>query len=505
MSRIRNFDPRPDQQDMLAFAETRRRLALWAGMGVGKTPVTLSIMNDSMFNRYETHRWLVACPTMVAHDTWPREAAKWRNLQHLAPMMRRIGFADLGLEPGVTVENLETEEEVDKRYSEITEEDRDEKRFKIRKGALVFRDRAATKKHLMSFPERIHIVAYEALQHVVRGLGSTRHYEGFVPDEVTFLANKMTKSFRAARHLSWKLGVERLIELTGSPMADDYEELFGQIYLIDEGARLGPTLKEWRRRWCMPDKMNAKTGRIYTWTVRPEAIFLLENRLAEVALTTDHDIGVPLVETDKFHDLNGRARELYDKLRKDLFYELEGGADITVGSAAVLFTKLLQAARGAVYDDDKVVRKVDDGRLDLLDEVLQQAGGNVLLGYQYKPDFDRIKERFKFAVEAREAGAVEKFRDGKIKLLCAHPASMSYGVDGLQGGGHHIVWFGATPVRKHYDQLNKRLHRDGTAADTVFAHRLMARGTIEEDIFFDVLPGKKKLQDATRDACRVKR
>ena len=58
-------------------------LALWLDMGLGKTSITLSAVNELKFNRFEVRKVLVIAPKKVAEATWQAEAAKWDHTKHL--------------------------------------------------------------------------------------------------------------------------------------------------------------------------------------------------------------------------------------------------------------------------------------------------------------------------------------------------------------------------------------------------------------------------------------
>jgi len=64
-----------------------------------------------------------------------------------------------------------------------------------------------------------------------------------------------------------------------------------------------------------------------------------------------------------------------------------------------------------------------------------------------------------------------------------HPASAGHGLNDLYlSGAENLVWFGFTPNREFYDQLNGRLtggHRR-TGRDIVI-HHLLCSNTIDED------------------------
>ena len=59
------------------------RCGLFLEMGLGKTVVTLTAINNLIYDRFEISKVLVIAPLRVAEDTWSRESAKWDHLQHL--------------------------------------------------------------------------------------------------------------------------------------------------------------------------------------------------------------------------------------------------------------------------------------------------------------------------------------------------------------------------------------------------------------------------------------
>ena len=91
---------------------------------------------------------------------------------------------------------------------------------------------------------------------------------------------------------------------------------------------------------------------------------------------------------------------------------------------------------------------------------------------------------------------------GKIRMLLTHPASAGHGLN-LQFGSNIMVWYGLTHSLELYRQFIKRLHRSGQAAERVFLHRIMARGTVDEDILPNI-KGKGATQDRISDAVRIR-
>ena len=68
------------------------RIGLFLDMGLGKTVITMTAIQELMFDRFEVSRVLVIAPKRVAEDTWTREHAKWDHLKDLR-ISKEIGRA----------------------------------------------------------------------------------------------------------------------------------------------------------------------------------------------------------------------------------------------------------------------------------------------------------------------------------------------------------------------------------------------------------------------------
>lgn len=156
------------------------------------------------------------------------------------------------------------------------------------------------------------------------------------------------------------------------------------------------------------------------------------------------------------------------------------GTVIDAGSAAAVNGKLLQIAGGAVYDEDHVAHELHTEKLDVLEDVLEEAAGEpVLVAYRYQHERDRIKARFPQAVQLKDRETIAAWNRGEIPLLLVHPAGAGHGLN-LQDGGHIIVWFGPIYDLELWEQTRDRLYRQGQRSTTSMI-TLVVEGTVEED------------------------
>ena len=179
---------------------------------------------------------------------------------------------------------------------------------------------------------------------------------------------------------------------------------------------------------------------------------------------------------------------------------LDSQGEIVAGSEATLTNKLLQFANGAIYDLESQVHRIHDIKLDALEEMLEEAGGDpVLVLYAYKHDAERIRERIKCrALDKPED--IDAWNRGEIPVALAHPASIGHGLN-LQDGGHLLIWFGLPWSLELYQQANERLNRPGQK-NVCRIYHLILKGTHDERVLKS-LKNKEKGQAAALEALRL--
>lgn len=77
------YRPHEYQQYAIEYIETHPVSAVLLDMGLGKTSITLTALQDLLFDRFEAHKVLIIAPLRVARNTWPAELQKWEHLQDL--------------------------------------------------------------------------------------------------------------------------------------------------------------------------------------------------------------------------------------------------------------------------------------------------------------------------------------------------------------------------------------------------------------------------------------
>lgn len=423
------YKPHDYQKYAADFIITHPVSALLLDMGLGKTSITLTAINDLLFDSFEVHKVLTIAPLRVARDTWSAEIEKWEHLKNL-------------------------------RYSVVvgTEQER----------------LAALQKQA-----DIYIINRENVQWLVEESGIPLDFDMAVIDELSSFKNHQSKRFKAFMKIRPKL--KRIVGLTGTPASNGLMDLFAEFKLLDMGERLGRFIGQYRNEYFKPDKRNGMV--IYSYKPLPDAEQRIYDKISDITISmkaTDHLVMPELVSTEYTVQLSEKEREKYDRLKKELVLSEDSG-EITAANAASLSNKLSQMANGAVYSDDESVIEIHNRKLDALEDIIESMNGKPLLvAYWFKHDLERIKKRFEIR-EIKSSADISDWNSGKIPVALIHPASAGHGLN-LQSGGSALAWFGLTWSLELYQQTNARLWRQGQTSDTVVIQHIIAKGTIDEQI-----------------------
>jgi SNF2 family DNA or RNA helicase len=425
-------------------------VGLFLDMGLGKTVIALTAVNELLFNYFDVSNVLVIAPLRVAQTTWPDEMRKWNHLQHLT-VSKVLGSAK-------------------------------ERRAALRTTA------------------DIHVINRENVEWLVKECGKEWPFDMVIVDELSSFKSTKAKRFRALRRV--RPCVKRIVGLTGTPAPNGLIDLWAQVYLLDQGERLGKTITGYRNRYFVPGRRNRHV--IYEWDPKPEAEKAIYKKLDDLCVSMKAEDWLEMPERiDRVVSVRipEKAREKYEQLERDLLLPFQDG-DVTADNAAVLSGKLLQLANGAVYDENGAVREIHSAKLEALDDTIEAANGRpVLVFYAYRHDLARLQERLPEARILDTEKDIEDWNKGVIPVGLAHPASAGHGLN-LQAGGNIIVWFGLTWSLELYQQAVARLYRQGQER-SVIVHHLVSENTIDEDVM-KALESKDVTQEALLDAVKAR-
>ena len=427
-------------------------VGLFLDMGLGKTVITLTAINDLKYNRFKIQKCLVIAPKKVAEATWSKEAEKWDHLKHL-------------------------------RISKIL-------------GTESKRIRA------VNTPADVYVINRENVPWLVDHYRNDWKFDMVVVDELSSFKSNKAKRFKC---LTWvRPHIKKFVGLTGTPAPNGMMDLWAQVYLLDNGERLGKTITAYRQAYFI---QNTHGGNFSTFEEKQEAAEEIRQRISDICISMKAEDYIKLPDrTDVVVpvELDSKARKMYDKFEKEMFLQIDED-NLDAGTAAVLSNKLLQMCNGAVYGENNVV-EIHNCKIEAFMELVEAAQGQpILVFYNFKHDLDRLKlalAKTKLTIgELKSPKDIDRWNNKELNILFAHPASAAYGLN-LQAGGSHIVWFGLNWSLELYQQANARLYRQGQK-DKVIIHHLVVDDSTDE-LGMNALKEKSGTQEALLSALKAK-
>ena len=436
------FVPRSYQKLIVDNILYNKRTAVFAGMGLGKTASTLEAIRQIKAVR-PSLTVLIIAPLRVAQSTWPDEVRKWDSFKNL-------------------------------RVSVICGS------VKARRDALLA-------------DADIFTINYENIPWLVEELKGDWFFDLIVADESTRLkglrVRQGTQRAKALAKVAFKS--EGFVELTGTPAPNGLLDLWGQMWFLDKGARLGKSFSAFQKEFFYPISRGGGATHWVEWKLQEGSDKRIKRRIEDVSITVNPEDYFDVAKNifnDIVVELPREVMRQYRKFARELYLELEGGEEITASNAAVKTGRLLQMASGAVYAEDGEAYSVIHGaKIEALKSVIEEANGApVLCAYSYRHEVDRIRKAFPQArLLDKNPQTIRDWNEGKVPLLLAHPASCGHGLN-LQDGGNILVFFSCTWSLELHDQIVERIGavRQAQAGHDrpTFVHYLIAKGTLDEAV-----------------------
>ena len=450
------------QQQLVDFTMERKRVGLFVDMGLGKTLATLATV-DELFKKGSLSPdkpILVIAPKMVALDTWSREAEKW-------------GYdIDVLINIGLT---------------------------KKKREALFEKARNVTKPTLLTTNP-------EQLEHIKTAFSDRINpFQMIIVDELSLFKSATSKRFEYLQELSERF--EYFVGLTGTPAPNSLLDVWSQLVIINPNIKyeLGRTFFQYRNHFFAPDVVNPRTGVVFSWKLNPGAEEAIYQKIEPhvISMRGAGLVDIPDVTyINEYVYMDKKSKKVYDYFDKEIRKELSGldqgeqlnvqtGAnEVTIANSAILKSKLLQLATGAMYDADSTVSErkytvFHDAKIEKLKELINVANSPVLVFYNFVSDLERIRKAIPgiAVLDTKDKNAnalIKKWNEGRIPVLLANPTSTGHGLN-LQDGGHIIVWFSQTWRNEVYRQANKRLHRSGQKHPVQIIH-IVTEDTADEEV-----------------------
>lgn len=450
---------------MMDHIAEHKRCAVFAGMGSGKSGAVLHAL--SAMEIMDEGPGLIMGPKRVARTVWPDEAKKWGEL-------------------GVEVEPI--------------------------MGGLTARLSALGKDRPWFS------INYEQIPWLVEHIKDQRKkwpFRTMIADECTRLKGARTMGHGGKRtnmldKVAFLPQVKRFIELTGTPAPNGLKDLWGQLWFLDRGARLGHTYTNFMARWFQRgwdghsvDPINGAQEQI-------------QSKIADICLTVDPrdyiDISEP-IERDIEVELPAKAMDTYRTMERQMFLELEHDMamhEIEAVHAASRTSKCLQIAAGFVYNAERQAIPIHEEKLEALDSIREEANGMpLLISYIFVEDLAMLKKKFPQLKHIDEVDCSDNgdWNKGHVPMMAAHPASAGHGLN-LQWGSNILVDYTSGwdleydqqiierigPMRQYQAGLNRPVYRyrimSHRTADYLVKQRRQSKRSVQS-ILWEALKRKE--------------
>jgi len=459
----KQFTPKKYQREGSYFLFKEQRGCLFVDMGLGKTMIVLDTIHFLLDNGLDDGGdFLIVAPAFVARTTWGNEVKKWQHTKDMdvvpitgTPKERLMALLDPARVKTINYENLQWLE-----------------RTCVKNGNWPFTT--------IVFDESTRLKSFRAhYQNHKQKDGSIR--------TVLHRTNGSRASavikhvFRDAKHV-WLL--------TGTPCQNSLADLWGQLFFIDGGKRLGYSFTEFEKRFFDVDKYTFKrTAKETTKDRIMEAIKDVTFTLrAEDYLKLEGEIVQEIV-----FDLPPDIAEKYRTFEKDCLLDLEATGKVETFSLGAKLMKCRQIANGAVYyDDNGNFEILHNAKIEALESVVEAANGTpILVAYWFKSDLAILQKSFpKGRVFDGKPNTYRDFESGKIPLLFIHPQSAGHGVDGLQHTTNIICFYSldwnAELMSQAVGRIGQQRQAQGGYQRPTMVYRLIARNTVDEALAYSV-------------------
>lgn len=365
----------------------------------------------------------------------------------------------------------------------------------------------------------VYITNHDAVKWLVKQKPSFfDDFDTLIIDEIGAFKHSTSQRSKALnkikKHFEYRLG------MNGTPTPVSVTNLWNQIFVLDDGKRLGPSFFGFRSAVCTPKQVGPAASMI-KWEDKEGASDAVAKLIEDITIRHKFEECIDIPENHKYavpYELSKNQRNVYDQMELTQLALLYGttveqvkkrmlGEDntqpkmVSAVNAAAVATKLLQIASGAVYEDSETYHLVDTGRYELVLDLAEERPHTVI--------FFLWKHQKEYLVaEATKRGlthcvidgsvninkrneAVDLFQKGMYRICFVHPQSGAHGLTLTRGTA--TIYASPTYNLEHYTQGLKRIYRAGQTEKTETI-TVVAPGTIEERVW-KALQNKQVLMD----------
>lgn len=296
--------------------------------------------------------------------------------------------------------------------------------------------------------------------------------------------------------------------LSGTPVQNQAVDLFSQFKFLDASV-FGENFYQFRNRYCVMGGFNNKQ------IIRYKDMEDLIRKQCSISFRVTKDEALDLPEQTfetRYIILDKKQREIYDRIRRDSFTELENGGQITASTVLTKLLRLQQFTGGfLVADDSSRPEQVSDAKVRALEDIVRdyvlETGKKLVIFARFRPEIAIIEEMLKKHrvrygciygdVKPEERGGIVKdFQENtETKVMVCQTQTAGLGI--TLTAADTSVFYSLDYNLANYLQALARIHRIGQRMPVTYIH-LICKGTIDETVL-KALAKKEDLAKAVVD------
>lgn len=280
--------------------------------------------------------------------------------------------------------------------------------------------------------------------------------------------------------------------LSGTPVQNNAIDIFSQYRFLDPTV-FGTNYYAFRNRYAIMGGFNQKQIIGY----RDLDKLIRKEYSIAYRVTKAEALDLPKQTFITRHiPLEGKSKNLYDRIKKDSFAELESGGQITAPTVLTKLLRLQQLTGGFIQPDEGKPEYVFDGKLNALEDIIDDyvigEDKKLVIFCRFRPEIDLItkliqKKKIGFMsiygdVKLEDRGAiVEDFQKNpatKIALLNIACAGLGITLTAADTAVYYSVGWNFA----EFSQSLARIHRIGQRRPCTYIH-LIVEKTVDERVY----------------------
>lgn len=461
------------------FAKDKPKVGIFVGYGGGKTYLSLKWLEDIYEWRCQYHSSLpppfpalvLTLKTVIPH--WGRQIEQHSNFTYV-------------LVRGSATHRVEM--------------------FKIKADIYVtsydmFRSPAMLKAFKMShLAETTH---NDKIKHYFRGTAKTG-LRTVIVDESTALKNARSQRFKSLR-VPCKQMYYRAI-LTGKPILEKAEEIWGQMLFLDDGETFGKSFWKFRDTYFSP----GPPWDPYTWTLKPGAEQRIAAKLDRLCIRVPEDEVAQQLPPKRYikvpFEMPNSVRVRYEQLRDEFYMETLDSKTFETIWAPARSQKMHQLCQGIFYTADGGYELVHTMKLDWLHEniPLMLREGPILIWthlVRLIPLIAKVLSPIPLRIykgegmnDAQREEAETTFMSGKVDLMIISERMGYAGLDLWQA--NKAVFVSTDYPAGFRDNAEKRNYRSGSEIHShITYYDLLFKDSMDE-VVLDAIKQKLNMAEA---------